>query len=208
MKPRLIVIAGPNGSGKTSITDQLKEIKHKWMLGCTYINPDDIARAQFGDWNNPASVLKAAEEATRQRYDLLKQKADFAVETVLSSTEKIDFLKQAQAAGYFIRVFFVGTDSPQINAARITTRVQAGGHTVPIEKIISRYEKSMLNIARVATFADRVYFYDNSTDFASETTRQWVPLFRTKSGVVIDTYPDPTDHLWASFIYNTLRKCH
>jgi predicted ABC-type ATPase len=51
-RPRLIIVAGPNGSGKTSITQQL--LMHEWMGGCVYVNPDFIARDEFGDWNSPA----------------------------------------------------------------------------------------------------------------------------------------------------------
>lgn len=58
-KPKLIVIAGPNGSGKTSVTSQI--LKHEWVEGCIYINPDNIAQEQFGDWNSPEAVLKAAQ---------------------------------------------------------------------------------------------------------------------------------------------------
>ncbi len=57
-KPELIIIAGPNGSGKTSITP--KFLHHEWAEGTTYINPDQIANDLFGDWNNSESVLKAA----------------------------------------------------------------------------------------------------------------------------------------------------
>ena len=46
-RPRLIIVAGPNGTGKTSITEQL--LLHEWMTGCVYVNPDFIARDQFGD---------------------------------------------------------------------------------------------------------------------------------------------------------------
>jgi predicted ABC-type ATPase len=56
-KPRLIVVAGPNGSGKTSITEQL--LMHQWMAGCVYLNPDFIARDEFGDWNAPQAVSQA-----------------------------------------------------------------------------------------------------------------------------------------------------
>ena len=57
-KPTLIVIAGPNGSGKTSITHKI--LHHEWLQDCVYINPDDIAKEIFGDWNAPEAVMKAA----------------------------------------------------------------------------------------------------------------------------------------------------
>lgn len=56
-KPTLIVIAGPNGSGKTSITSRL--LKHDWINNCIYINPDEIAQNEFGDWNLKENVFKA-----------------------------------------------------------------------------------------------------------------------------------------------------
>lgn len=46
-KPVLIVIAGPNGSGKTSVTTHL--LHHEWMEDAIYINPDMIAQERFGD---------------------------------------------------------------------------------------------------------------------------------------------------------------
>lgn len=57
--PELIIIAGPNGSGKTTITTQF--LHHEWSEGILYINPDIIAQEKFGDWNSTESVLKAAQ---------------------------------------------------------------------------------------------------------------------------------------------------
>ncbi len=71
-KPKLIVIAGPNGSGKTSVTRKI--LKHDWMDGCVYINPDDIARDKFGDWNSPDAVMQAARHATEIRHKCLNNK--------------------------------------------------------------------------------------------------------------------------------------
>ena len=92
-RPILIVVAGPNGSGKTSLTKVL--LDHQWLAGCEYINPDDIAQTRFGDWNDPDAVLKAAQEATRQRHECLRQRSSFAFETVFSTTEKMEFLRKA-----------------------------------------------------------------------------------------------------------------
>ena len=161
-KPVLIVICGPNGSGKTSTTRQV--IKHEWSKQCVYINPDEIAQSKFGNWNDVNAVRQAVEYCEEWREQLLKEHKDFIFETVLSSDEKVDFLKRAKAEGYFIRMFFICTESPAINAARIANRVMEGGHDVPIQKIISRYEKSILNAKQVTGFVDRAYFYDNSID--------------------------------------------
>lgn len=62
-KPTLCIVAGPNGSGKTTTTIQL--LNNEWAADSLYINPDNIAQETFGDWNSPEAVLKAAEEATR-----------------------------------------------------------------------------------------------------------------------------------------------
>jgi len=141
-RPELIVIAGPNGSGKTSITQ--KFLHHEWAEGTVYINPDQIARDKFGDWNSRDAILKAANYCAALREKCLQEKKSLVFETVLSSQEKIDFLIRAKEAGFFIRIFFISTSNPSINASRIAKRVMEGGHDVPIPKIISRYRKSEL----------------------------------------------------------------
>lgn len=180
-KPKLIIIAGPNGSGKTTITEQL--LSHEWGDECSYINPDNIARDKFGDWNSEDAVLKAAKFATEQRYQLLDSGKSVVFETVLSSDEKLEYIKKAKEAGYFIRVFFVCTESPSINAARIAGRYMEGGHSVPIEKIVSRYGKSIVNCKRLAMLVDRLYVYDNSIE--NQPARL---LFRIADGKIIKQY--------------------
>ena len=162
MNPVLLVIAGPNGSGKTTVTELLR--KDHWSEGVEYINPDEIARDRFGDWNSPEAVRAAAVWATQRREDLLAQHEGIAFETVFSAPDKLAFVARAVEAGYFVRVFFVGTSSPTINAARVAQRVMRGGHTVPIDKIISRYERSLANLSEVLHVAHRVYVFDNSVD--------------------------------------------
>ncbi len=182
-KPELIIIAGPNGSGKTSITQ--KFLHHEWAEGTTYINHDQVAKDMFGDWNNSAAVLKAANYCSELRERCLAEKKSFVFETVFSAQDKIDFVIRAKQAGFFIRIFFISTSNPAINASRIAKRVMKGGHDVPITKIISRYNKSIQNCKIVASIIDRLYVYDNSIDDVDAR-----PLFRLSDGVLAKQYTE------------------
>lgn len=182
-RPVLIVIAGPNGSGKTTITSKI--LRHEWLEDAVYVNPDQVAQERFGDWNSPEAVMQAAQYCEVQREDCLINKKSLIFETVLSSEGKVDFIRRAKEAGYFIRLFFVSTSHPSINAARIAQRVMKGGHDVPIPKIISRYQKSIINCKRCANLADRTYVYDNSMEDADARL-----LFRLTEGELFKQYTD------------------
>ena len=197
LRPKLIIIAGPNGSGKTSLTSQI--LKHEWIEDCIYINPDNIAQEKFNGWNDLDSVLKAAQFATTLRNECLENNKSLIFETVLSAADKIDYIEKAISLGYFVRLFFVGTNHPSINASRITNRVLEGGHDVPISKIISRYYKSVINCVILSTIVDRLYVYDNSVNYENPKL-----LFRTKNGKLEKFYSQINE--WAVPILNSCEK--
>ncbi len=176
-----IVLIGENGSGKTSVTKKL--LHHEWTEGTLYINPDEIAQEKFGDWNSQEAVLKAAKYSEQLRENCLREKTSFVFETVMSSPEKVDFIIRAKKAGFFIRIFYISTNHPSINASRIAKRVMQGGHDVPISKIVKRYYKSIANCKILSYLVDRLYVYDNSVDGVDASLQ-----FRMNKGVVIKTY--------------------
>lgn len=92
------------------------------------------------------------------------------------------------------KTFFISTNHPTINAARIAARVMKGGHDVPITKIISRYYKSIENCKIVASIVDRLYVYDNSVD--GEDAKL---LFRLVDGNITKTYTNEIPD-WANII--------
>lgn len=179
----MIVIAGPNGSGKTTITKQF--LHHEWSEGILYINPDIVAQEKFGDWNSKEAVLNAAQYCEKLREQCLKERRSFVFETVFSAQDKIDFIIRAKEAGFFIRLFFICTASPAINASRIANRVMEGGHDVSIAKIISRYQKSIINCSLISELVDRLYVYDNSIDNSLATLQ-----YRLCNGVMVKQYVD------------------
>ena len=191
-RPVLIVIAGPNGSGKTTITSRI--LHHEWLENSVYINPDQVAQERFGDWNSADAVRQAAIYCADWREQSLDDKQSMIFETVFSADDKLDFIRRAKQAGFFIRLFFVCTESPMINAARIAGRVMKGGHDVPISKIISRYQKSIINCKVATSITDRVYVYDNSVD-----GREARILFRFANSAIIKRYTDDIPQ-WAQVL--------
>ena len=112
------------------------------------------------------AIKKAVVYCEEWREKCLAERKSLIFETVLSAKDKIDYIERAKEAGFFVRLFFVCTKSPAINASRIAQRVMKGGHDVPITKVISRYQKSILNCKYIATKVDRTYLYDNSIENA------------------------------------------
>ena len=191
-KPKLLIVAGPNGTGKTSVTSKI--LKHEWIAGCEYINPDIIAQDIFGNWNSTDAVMKAVQYAAEVREECIANRRSLIFETVLSVPDKISFVQRAKQNGYFIRLFFIGTDNPQINASRIANRVMLGGHDVPISKIVSRYYKSIANCGLLVPVVDRLYVYDNSVDDVFPQL-----LFRANNGKLTKQYAPVRD--WANIIF-------
>lgn len=104
-----------------------------------------------------ASVL-----ADAIRRELLAEGHTFTFETVMSSPDKIDFMKEARAQGYRVYLYFVATDDPEINLDRVKRRVLQGGHPVPEEKVRKRYRESIDLLMAACQAAHRTYIFDNS----------------------------------------------
>lgn len=96
------------------------------------------------------------------REELMARGASFSFETVMSHRSKVDFFGRARATGYKTYLYFVCTNSAELNVARVRSRVAAGGHAVPEDKIHDRYHRS-LELAREAIRNSyRSYIFDNS----------------------------------------------
>lgn len=105
------------------------------------------------------------------RQMLLKQKTSFTLETVMSSRDKVTLLEQAQQHGYRTYLYFIATDDPAINISRVQNRVKQGGHSVPEDKIISRYHRSIDLLMEAIRHSNRAYIFDNS---GHNQSRNWL----------------------------------
>ena len=148
-KPMLLCFAGPNGSGKSTIT------KYFDIVG-EYTNADDVV------FSTGMGNEEAAKFVDQKRYDSIKAKSDFTFETVLSSEYKMDILRKSKEEGYFIKCIFVLTADPELNVARVESRVIQGGHGVDKEKIEKRFYRSLANIKELMILCDILHVYDNT----------------------------------------------
>ncbi|MES2594744.1 MAG: zeta toxin family protein [Verrucomicrobiota bacterium] len=96
------------------------------------------------------------------RQKLLELRVSFSFETVMSSPDKVALLKQAQALGYRTYLYYIATEDPAINVARVRARVNLGGHDVPEDKIVSRYARSLDLLLEAVKHTNRAYLFDNS----------------------------------------------
>lgn len=98
------------------------------------------------------------------RHKLLELGRSFSFETVMSSEDKVQFLKKSQDMGYRTYLYYVATEDSQVNIDRVKYRKEHGGHGVPEDKIISRYHRSLGLLAAAIQHTNRAYLYDNTTD--------------------------------------------
>lgn len=131
----LYIIAGPNGAGKTTASyTVLPE-----MLNCKeFVNADEIVRGL-----SPFQADKAAIDAGRliilRINELIKHNLEFAFETTLSTRSYVNTIANAKKSGYFVTLVFFWLNSPELAIERVKTRVQDGGHDIPVDEIKRRY---------------------------------------------------------------------
>lgn len=117
------------------------------------------------------------------RRQLLSRGESFTFETVMSSPDKVDLMCAAQRLGYRTYLYYVATEDPTVNIARVKHRVMAGGHAVPEDKIVSRYDRSLDLLYGAVACTNRAFIFDNSGEAAV-----WVA--EVTEGVVLEAKVD------------------
>jgi predicted ABC-type ATPase len=151
--PDLILLAGPNGAGKSTFYEVYLQ-----GSGLPFLNADVVAK-ELGLTDYEASH---ALDELRDFY--IKRQLSFVSETVFSDPvgAKVAMLRAAMEAGFNVRLIFIGVESPELAEARVHHRVENGGHPVPLDKIASRYPRSLANLAEAIKFVASVELFDNS----------------------------------------------
>lgn len=158
MKPKnLYIIAGPNGSGKTTFAQKFlpKYCTH-------FINADLIAQG-LSPFSPVVAAMKAGRLVLKEIEEASNKGANFAFETTLSGKTYLALLKKLKNKGYRVHLFFLWIPSPNLALERIKDRVAGGGHDVPAVDVRRRFKRSIENFLKVyEPLLDTWMLYDNS----------------------------------------------
>ena len=151
-RPIIVALAGPNGAGKSTFFEV-----HLKTSGLRFLNADLLAHEFEVD------AYEAARMAAALRVELVKQRESFIFETVFSDPvgDKLGFLKETAEAGYSIVLCFIGIADASVSEQRVAIRVARGGHDVPTEKLISRFPRTLANLAAALRALPCVLIFDN-----------------------------------------------
>jgi predicted ABC-type ATPase len=160
--PRLWIVAGPNGSGKTSLYDNadIEDFgRSVWI-----INPDALSQriCDIERLEPVAANLEAVRRIERWLYASIEAHQTVGVETVLSTPKYRALVLAAKQRNFMIRLIYVLLSSGHLNIERIRLRVAKGGHDVPSDKVLERREKSLSQLPWFLYQADDAWLFDNS----------------------------------------------
>jgi len=175
----LTVFAGPNGSGKSTLV----KAENRIFIPDLYINADDIKQQRN------ISDLDAAILAEKLRNQALDLEISFSFETVLSTRRNLELMQRARNKSYHINVIYVITQNSTINIERVKDRVLLGGHSVPEEKIVTRYRRCIELLPEVVNVAHIMVLYNNS--FSSPKL-----LLRKHNDTFIEIFEQPSPSKW------------
>ena len=161
LRPRMMVVAGPPGSGKTRFFPVT-------AFGIDGFNIDDRCAQILGSYRAiPRDVRRAvAKECERFVLDHIEHGKSFAVETTLRTTAAVEQAELARRNGFATEMRFVATDSIDENVARVLQRAQAGGHGASEREIRAIHQASIANLRTAIVVFDRVRVYDSTTRWA------------------------------------------
>lgn len=151
-RPIVIALAGSNGAGKSTFYETFLA-----DAGLRFVNADTLSKS-FS-----ITAYEAARVAASIRNALVAQRESFVFETVLSDPvgEKVDILSSYSGLGYTVVLIFIRIDSPEESIRRVAMRVSQGGHDVPDQKLVSRFQRTKANLERAMRCLPHVIVFNN-----------------------------------------------
>ena len=190
--PRMYIISGCNGSGKTTASYTLLPE----LLDCSeFVNSDEFAKS-LAPFHPETAYITASRYMLKKLRYLFTRREDFCIETTLATRSLLKTVRMAQDQGYFVTVVYLWLRSPEIAIKRVAARVEAGGHDVAPDIIRRRYYTGLEYFFDLyAPVCDKWMLVDNSeADFriiaegsAKGTTVRDLPTYQ----LIKETHDSP-----------------
>ena len=143
--PKLFIISGCNGAGKTTASYTILPD----MLKCSnFVNADEIARG-LSPFDPESASIQAGRIMLTRVEELLANRQDFAIETTLATRTYINLIRRAQKSGYTVTLLYFWLNMPSLAIERVKLRVESGGHNVSEERIRRRYDMGIKNLFNI-----------------------------------------------------------
>ncbi|WP_137918791.1 AAA family ATPase [Hydrogenophaga sp. 2FB] len=160
--PVFYLLAGPNGAGKSTL---YRAALATGLIPpeAEFVNADLYEAAHLQHITHPVKRSAMARQwADERRAACLAAGDSFVSETVFSHPSKLALLDAATAAGFAVVLLVVCVDEPRHLLARVQQRELEGGHSVPPERILARYPRTLANLAQAVRRVDLALLYDTS----------------------------------------------
>ena len=190
--PRMYIISGCNGSGKTTASYTLLPE----LLDCSeFVNSDEFAKS-LAPFHPETAYITASRYMLKKLRYLFTRREDFCIETTLATRSLLKMVRMAQDQGYFVTVVYLWLRDPEIAVKRVAARVEAGGHDVAPDVIRRRYYTGLEYFFDLyAPVCDKWMLVDNSeADFriiaegsAKGTTVRDLPTYQ----LIKETHDSP-----------------
>ena len=157
--PKLYIISGCNGSGKTTasytLLPELFQCKH-------FVNSDEFAKGISPFDPDKASIM-AGRYMHMKMQILMQKKKDFGIESTLATRSLLKIIKESQENGYTVTVLYLWISSPELAIERVKKRVTEGGHDVLDDTVRRRFNAGLINFFNdYMNIADEWILADNS----------------------------------------------
>lgn len=155
----LYIISGPNGAGKTTVS---YTVLPKILQCKEFVNADEIARG-LSPFNPESVSIEAGRLMLHRISELLQKDESFSIETTLATRSYYRLVEQAHDKGFYVSLVFFWLESPELAMRRVAERVSKGGHNIPADIIIRRYDEGIKNLFNI--YIPRVDYWtlvDNS----------------------------------------------
>lgn len=168
------IIGGVNGVGKSSLSGTLAAERND--LGII-IDTDKIT-SELGE-----GKISGGKAAISQITECLEKGINFTQETTLSGKRTLKTICAARERDYYIRLYYIGIGSAEESLKRIKNRVEKGGHDIPQEDVLRRYESRFRDLAEILPYCNEARFYDNENGFVEKAEYKNGSFFIKSSSV-------------------------